>query len=123
MANKLAHACGVMGCPNLAYDSPYCPQHTREKALKDNRQRKRKQANQYYNSTEWRKLSKRLLKEYPVCEVCSTRRSELVHHIIPRSAGGTDSEENLLVVCRSCHERIHHKDKINQRKKYSYENT
>lgn len=29
------------------------------------------------------------------------------HHIIFRSQGGDESDENMLEVCRSCHEKIH----------------
>lgn len=29
------------------------------------------------------------------------------HHIIYRSQGGDESDENMLEVCRSCHEKIH----------------
>ena len=31
-----------------------------------------------------------------------------VHHIIPRSAGGTDKPNNLLAVCRGCHKTLEH---------------
>ena len=29
------------------------------------------------------------------------------HHIVYRSQGGDESDENMLEVCRSCHEKIH----------------
>lgn len=32
---------------------------------------------------------------------------EEVHHIPPISKGGTHSQDNLMSVCRSCHNKIH----------------
>lgn len=33
--------------------------------------------------------------------------SSMVHHILPRSAGGPDEPSNGLAVCRAAHARIH----------------
>jgi 5-methylcytosine-specific restriction endonuclease McrA len=30
-----------------------------------------------------------------------------VHHIIQRSVGGSDSPDNLITLCRSCHDSKH----------------
>src|SRR5437868_932579 len=32
-----------------------------------------------------------------------------VHHIVERNAGGTDDEDNLIVICLSCHTDVHTK--------------
>lgn len=32
---------------------------------------------------------------------------EEVHHIIPLSQGGTHAPENLMSLCRSCHNKMH----------------
>ena len=29
------------------------------------------------------------------------------HHIIPRSEGGTNALDNLMLLCRRCHRRVH----------------
>jgi len=29
------------------------------------------------------------------------------HHVIPRSAGGSDKNENLVVLCQNCHVLLH----------------
>lgn len=48
-------------------------------------------------------IMQRLVNEVGKCELCgSTRRLEC-HHIIPVVCGGDDNEDNLLVVCSSCH--------------------
>jgi hypothetical protein len=42
------------------------------------------------------------------CQVCGQkkRRTNLeVHHIIPRSKGGTDDSTNLITLCKYCHDR------------------
>lgn len=30
-----------------------------------------------------------------------------IHHIVPKSLGGTDEEDNLVAVCRACHQKRH----------------
>ncbi|MGV8120517.1 MAG: HNH endonuclease [Candidatus Xenobiia bacterium LiM19] len=44
------------------------------------------------------------------CQVpgCNCRRNLHIHHIIPRSHGGSDEPENLIVLCASCHLRLLH---------------
>jgi len=39
------------------------------------------------------------------CLVCLAPASGL-HHIIPRSAGGSDDDSNLVPLCDLCHNRI-----------------
>ncbi len=43
------------------------------------------------------------------CQLCKSRViSDLrVHHIIPRSRGGSDQPKNLVTVCVGCHTKIH----------------
>jgi 5-methylcytosine-specific restriction endonuclease McrA len=66
-----------------------------------------------------RPLVARLLKERPLCEACPVfaahdvvvvyvqRSSQDVHEIVRRSQGGSIlDEDNLMVVCRPCHQRI-----------------
>ena len=43
------------------------------------------------------------------CAVCNKQAVDL-HHVIRRSAGGTDDAENLIPVCRSCHKRAEFKE-------------
>ncbi|MGV8121990.1 MAG: HNH endonuclease [Candidatus Xenobiia bacterium LiM19] len=44
------------------------------------------------------------------CQVpgCNCRRNLHIHHIIPRSHGGSDEPENLIVLCQTCHLRLLH---------------
>ena len=41
------------------------------------------------------------------CEVCNMARMVDVHHLRYRSEGGSDKVENLIGVCRHCHELFH----------------
>lgn len=41
------------------------------------------------------------------CEVCPQTYSLDVHHITPRSEGGSNKENNLIVVCPTCHRAAH----------------
>lgn len=66
-----------------------------------------------------RPLVKRLIEERPLCEACpifaeydgrvvySRQMSVDIHEIVRRSQGGSILDENnLLAVCRPCHQRI-----------------
>jgi 5-methylcytosine-specific restriction protein A len=41
-----------------------------------------------------------------LCEQCGKRAVD-IHHVKHRSQGGTDEPENLIALCRECHEKIH----------------
>ena len=46
------------------------------------------------------------------CEICyckegKYKRAVDIHHILPRSRGGGDKYENLIAVCRECHNDCH----------------
>lgn len=41
------------------------------------------------------------------CHLCGSKLDVTLHHLIPRQMGGATEEENLLSVCRPCHDAIH----------------
>jgi hypothetical protein len=41
------------------------------------------------------------------CRLCGSELELTLHHLIPRGMGGATEEENLLSVCRPCHDAIH----------------
>lgn len=40
------------------------------------------------------------------CELCGGTRGLETHHIVPVVCGGTEEDENLIVVCRVCHAKL-----------------
>ena len=41
------------------------------------------------------------------------RRYDVLHHVVPKSLGGEDTEGNLVTLCQSDHHRIHDSGAIN----------
>jgi 5-methylcytosine-specific restriction endonuclease McrA len=41
------------------------------------------------------------------CQVCGRMQNLEVHHLQFRSHAGSDSEENLITLCATCHAAIH----------------
>ena len=40
------------------------------------------------------------------CVVCDGLRHLEIHHVVPRSEGGGDNRENLITLCRKCHDEV-----------------
>lgn len=55
------------------------------------------------NSEEYRQIKQQLLEEVGKCELCGSTRELELHHVIPVVCGGSDSPENLILVCKKCH--------------------
>lgn len=41
------------------------------------------------------------------CALCDSPRGLQVHHVVPRSEGGTDFPHNLITLCWRCHAVAH----------------
>lgn len=76
---------------------PYQPEKPKFKMSVDN--------SRFYNSTEWRNLSKAFKRENPVCvnfEICGGA-ADYTDHIKPISQGGAKLDwANLQSLCTSC---------------------
>ena len=46
------------------------------------------------------------IEDYYPCEVCGLKATD-IHHIKYKSRGGKDEIENLMALCRSCHDKAH----------------
>lgn len=63
-----------------------------------------------------------LNRDLHTCQICGNRFKESdleVHHILPRVKGGSDSERNLITLCKRCHfneDWFDHVHKFNQRR-------
>lgn len=104
--------CAYGTCSRLAVPgSQYCEEH---KKLID------KQYDQFARSPDhhkkygraWKRIRDRYAMEHPFCALCMKEGKftpvEEVHHILPVSRGGRHNRENLMSLCQSCHNKIHH---------------
>jgi hypothetical protein len=41
------------------------------------------------------------------CVACGRDHDLNHHHLVPRAAGGSDDESNLITLCRECHGKVH----------------
>ena len=69
-----------------------------------------KKSDPFYSSRIWRRIRKAKLMHNPLCEPCQTQGrltpGTLVDHHHERSDGGSDYDsDNLVTMCRPCHER------------------
>lgn len=46
------------------------------------------------------------------CRVCTAPPPNEMHHLIPRSQGGNDTEANIVPLCGVCHDLIERRDPI-----------
>ena len=55
-----------------------------------------------------RTISKIIKRANIKCALCGWNEASCdIHHIIPKKYGGTDSHDNLIIVCPNCHRKIH----------------
>jgi len=99
MPYKSRRRCLYPGCPELVnagetYCSAHKPVHKNDNSHYDRR---------------WRAFREVYLAKHPLCLECQnagrlTPATE-IHHIIPVEDDGTDREDNLMPLCKSCHAR------------------
>jgi 5-methylcytosine-specific restriction endonuclease McrA len=67
--------------------------------------------------------SKVLLRDHFRCQECNYYQHLEVHHIIPRSKGGSDELTNLITLCQRCHAKKHgFKKREDKRKRHTKRN-
>jgi len=59
---------------------------------------------------DWEERTTLIKGKRGICEICEETRYLHVHHRIKISNGGNHTEENLIVLCESCHGELHNKD-------------
>jgi len=109
MPRKPKRPCGYPGCPRLT-EKRYCKEHeTLVNRQYDQYERSPDKSRIYGHG--WKTVRDSYAKEHPLCERClaegRTTPMDEVHHILPVKKGGTHARENLMSLCRSCHNRIH----------------
>lgn len=61
-----------------------------------------------YDDVDWRKLAAAVkARDGNKCRICRSTKQLQVHHILPLSRGGTNSQLNLITLCHACHEKRH----------------
>lgn len=69
----------------------------------------------YLKSDLWKKNKTYALKRAGYkCQLCGSAMNLHVHHITYENLG-MEEDEDLLVVCKKCHEKLHEKDIYNRR--------
>jgi 5-methylcytosine-specific restriction endonuclease McrA len=90
-------------------------------ATLDNR---RKREGSYYQTSSWRKLSQ-LVKQRDggECALCASTHRVQAHHRIHRTDGGTDTLDNLVSLCASCHRTVHNRPDVDRLLKANHDAT
>ncbi len=112
MPRALPHPCVEPGCPALVYGQPRCSKHQRSertelpawtKAVRPS------PAFQGYDA-EYQRNRKLILAYQPWCSACGTTEQLTADHILAYSQGGSNTLDNLQVLCRSCNSRKQRRD-------------
>jgi len=112
MPRSPRRGCAYGTCPRLAVEgSQYCEEH---KALINSQYDKYTRSPDHHRKygRAWKRIRDKYVLEHPFCEMCLKEGKltpvEEVHHILPVSRGGRHNKENLMSLCQSCHNKIHH---------------
>lgn len=111
MPRKPKRPCSYPGCPELV-DGRFCKFHAKQENRRYEKYRRDPETRRCYGRA-WKRIRDRYIKAHPLCEECKRSGkltvSEEVHHILPLSEGGSNREDNLMALCKSCHSKIHAK--------------
>ena len=109
MPSRPKRPCSYPGCPKLT-DGQYCEDHAAVARRQYNKYERTPDINKKYGRA-WKRIRDRHISLHPLCEQCEKDGRIVpaaeVHHILPVSKGGTHSRDNLMSLCRSCHNKIH----------------
>lgn len=101
MPKRAARICSAPGCGRLIRgNTRRCPLH---ETPRPKPKYPRESPHRRGYGRDWQKRRARILKRDPVCRSCFVNASTEVDHILPKRAGGTDSDENLQGLCTPCH--------------------
>lgn len=101
--------CSYPNCPNLT-DGRYCKEHETQERKRYNKYERSPSTNRKYGRA-WKRIRDSYIAVHPLCECCQSdgkiTPAKEVHHKLPVSQGGQHNKENLMSLCRSCHNKIH----------------
>ena len=105
-----ARPCRHPGCGTLVRDgSGYCQAHQADRKLGTFADPRRGSRHQRGYGSQWDKERKRILdRDAGLCQPClkagQVRIAGQVDHIVPKSEGGSDEDDNLQSICKACHQ-------------------
>lgn len=120
MASKRLKECLKAGCRELSYEA-YCVKHRQYIDNTYNRDRSDKMYVDFYNTNEWKQLSRNYKREKKyLCENCMKYYKnvngdyeivygDIVHHMVPLKEAWSSrlDKNNLKLLCNSCHAAEH----------------
>ncbi|MBN1954282.1 MAG: HNH endonuclease [Anaerolineae bacterium] len=107
MPRRAARACSTPGCPNLVRgEARLCRVCSARQRRAQDARRPTAAARGY--GEKWRRLRASYLARHPACAACGGM-AVIVHHIVRKRNGGSDEDDNLIALCRSCHSYLHAK--------------
>jgi 5-methylcytosine-specific restriction enzyme A len=65
---------------------------------------------------DWSAKRRRVLARDPLCRLCGAEPSVEVDHVLPRSAGGSNDEDNLQGLGRRCHAEKSTRERLARRR-------
>ncbi len=108
MPYKRKRPCSILSCPNLIAVGKYCEVHRQNQAEESTR-KNTSERHRHENTRRWQKVRMMYLRNYPLCVECGKQNkinpASEVHHIVPVTHGGEDTETNLEPLCKSCHSK------------------
>ena len=108
MPRKPKRPCSYPGCSHLT-DGQYCDEHRKIAQHYYNRYQRDPDTQKRYGRA-WRRIRLQYIQAHPLCEQCELEGrltlAEEVHHILPLANGGTNDEDNLVALCKSCHSKV-----------------
>ena len=110
MPYKPKRPCAYPGCCLLAEHEQYCAEHKKAKDKHYNQYERDPASSKRYGRS-WKRIRDTYIKAHPLCEECQKQGkltpAEEVHHKLPIKKDGSHSRDNLMSLCRSCHNKIH----------------
>lgn len=98
------------GCLELVRAAGWCPT-CRTARSRELQGRRGTTTERGYGHT-WDQLRRRILNRDPYCQICLVAASDTVDHMLPKSLGGTNAEDNLQGLCVPCHNRKTREEQI-----------
>ena len=80
---------------------------TKETDKPKTRESDKEKANTYRRAIPRKTRQEVLSRDNHMCRTCGERKNLQLHHIKHRAAGGRDTADNLLTLCKGCHAEKH----------------